>query len=95
MAVFGIIDQFNLKSGEFKEYLERAEQYFVANDIDEDKKKIAVFITRYRGGNVWSFKKFTGSGKTYKEVSDALLNHLNPKPIAIVFIPGIRKFAET
>ena len=45
MAVLGTIDQFDIKSGEFEEYLERVEQYFVANDIDDDKKKVAVFIT--------------------------------------------------
>ena len=40
MAVYGDIENFDLKNGDIDEYLERLEQYFVANDIEDDKKSV-------------------------------------------------------
>ena len=45
MALLGKIDSFNLKSDDICEYLERVEQYFFANDIEDAKKKNAIFLT--------------------------------------------------
>ena len=45
MAVFGKVDSFELKSGDFVEYTERVEQFFIANEIEDANKKTRVFIT--------------------------------------------------
>ena len=45
MALLGKIDSFHLKSDDICEYLERVEQYFFANDIEDAKKKNAIFLT--------------------------------------------------
>ena len=49
MAVFGEIENFDLKTGDFEEYLERIEQYFVANEIDDE---MSYFYNGYRKGHL-------------------------------------------
>ena len=84
MAVFGTIEQFHIKCDEFGEYLERVEQYFVAND---DKRKVAIFITAIGKDTYGILRSLLSPAKphekTNKEISEALLKHLNPKPIII------------
>ena len=43
--MFGSIDAFAVHVGDWNEYVERLEQYFIANDIEDDKKKTAIFLT--------------------------------------------------
>ena len=43
MALLGQIDSFNHNSDDICEYIERADQYFYANDISDAKKKTALF----------------------------------------------------
>ena len=45
MAVFGTINSFNIKDGDFDGYNERLNQYFVANKIVDADQKRAIFIT--------------------------------------------------
>ena len=46
MATFGLVEQFNLTGKEkISEYLERLEEYYVANDIDNERKKKAILLT--------------------------------------------------
>ena len=45
-AIYGAIEEFDLINGiKINEYIERLEQYFIANDVTEDKKKSAIFLT--------------------------------------------------
>lgn len=41
-SLLGSIEQFDPKYGDWSEYTERLEQYFLANDINDDKKQTAV-----------------------------------------------------
>ena len=41
MHLLGKIDSFKLKSDDMYEYIERVDQYFLANDVNDAKKKIA------------------------------------------------------
>ena len=87
MAVFGTIEPFDVKCDEFGEYLERVGQYFVANDVNDDKKKVAIFITAIGKETYGILRSLLAPAKphkkTYKEISEALLKHLNPKPVII------------
>ena len=42
---FGTIKHFDIKYVDWDEYIERIEQYLIANDIDDEHKKVAVFFT--------------------------------------------------
>ena len=44
-AKLGHVEPFNVQTDDWSLYTERLSQYFVANDITEDKKKVAVFLT--------------------------------------------------
>ena len=43
MALLGQIDSFNHNSDYICEYIERVDQYFYANDINDAKKETAIF----------------------------------------------------
>ena len=45
MALLGLIDSFNHNSDDMSEYIERVDQYFYANDINDAGKKTAIFLT--------------------------------------------------
>ena len=45
MALLGRIDSSDLKTDNITEYIERVEQYFIANDVTDEKKQTAIFLT--------------------------------------------------
>ena len=45
MALLGKIDSFYHNSDGISEYIKRVDHYFFANDIDDAKKKNAIFST--------------------------------------------------
>ena len=45
MALLGQIDSFNHNSDDICEYIERVDQYFYANDINNARKKTPMFLT--------------------------------------------------
>ena len=87
MSYFGVISPFNLQHGDFNEYMERLEQYFVANKIEDDKQKTAIFITVI-GEETYSLLRnlmapIKPHSKSCTELANLLIEHLNPKPIVI------------
>ena len=44
MALQGRIGSFDLKTDNITEYIERVGQYFIANDVTDEKKQTAVFL---------------------------------------------------
>ena len=44
-AQIGHIEPFEIGSDDWDSYAERLDQFMLANGIDDDKKKVAVFIT--------------------------------------------------
>ena len=87
MALVGRIGEFNEGSEDFSCYVERLEQFFVANDIEEADKKRAVFLSSV-GPKTYALVKHLLSPdlpntKTYKEITDTLKTHFSPEPILI------------
>ena len=86
MAVYGEIEPFDVKDGDFEEYKERLDQYFVANDV-VDEKKCAVFISVVGKDAYGVIRSLVApakpSEKTYTQITTAFANHIKPKPIVI------------
>ena len=87
VSTFGNIDVFDVESGDFSEYNERIEQYFVANKIDEAAQKRGIFITLI-GEQAYSLLRSVlapekPNTKSYEELSKTLCDHLKPKPLVI------------
>ena len=45
MALVGKIDSFNHNSDDICKYIEKVDQYFFANDVNNAKKKTVIFLT--------------------------------------------------
>ena len=87
MALVGKIDSFNHGSDDICEYIERLDQYFFANDINDAKKKTAIFLTVI-GNDTYSLLRnllapVSPSTKTVEELFEILKEHLKPQPIVI------------
>ena len=87
MAVLGRIDSFDLKTDNITEYIERVEQYFIANDVTDEKKQTAIFLTVV-GNKMYSLLKNllapeSPAGKTVNTLSETLIDHLKPQPVII------------
>ena len=90
MARIGIMEPFNLDSGElWSQYVERLERFFVANDIGVAKQRavllsgIAIRAAGYKLlQNLCCPEKPTD--KTYAVVVELMQTHLSPRPSEIV-----------
>ena len=91
MALLRKIYSFNHQSDDICicecEYIERVDQYFFAKDIDDAKKKTAIFLTVI-GSNTYSFlinllPLASPSTRTVQELFEILKKHLKPQPIVI------------
>ena len=86
-AKLGHVEPFNVQTDDWSLYTERLSQYFVANEITDDTKKVAVLLT------VMASKAYellhsllapvVPSTKKYDELTAVLLGHLKPKPLVI------------
>ena len=86
MAVYGRIDEY-LPSQDWSEYVERLEQYFVANGVNNADKKRSILLTVI-GANMYSLVRNLVSpskptDKTYEELTRVMKDHLQPKPLII------------
>ena len=87
MAVLGQIDSFNHNSGDTCKYIERVDQYFYANDINDAKKKTAIFLA-FIGSDTYSLLRnllapVSRSTKTVEELFETLKEHLKLQTIVI------------
>ena len=87
MAVYGKIEEFNAEREAWDDYIDKLDNYFSANDINDEKKQAAIFLTVI-GSETYSLLKNLLApdkltGKPVKALSDVLKIHLNPKPIEI------------
>ena len=69
------------------EYIERDEQYFIANYVTYEKKQTAIFLTVF-GNETYSLSRNllepeSPARKTVKILSETLTDHLKPQPIII------------
>ena len=87
IALLGKTDSFNHKSDDICEYNERVDQYFFVNDIDDAKKKTAIFLTVI-GSDTHSLLKnllalVSLSTKTVEKLFKILKEHLTLQQIVI------------
>ena len=85
-GVFGTISEFIPDNECFVEWLERLEQWFIANNIEDNEKKRALllsFIGSSRYKLIRSLAQNKPTGKTYEELAKLMKDHLEPKPNVI------------
>ena len=85
--LLGSIEQFDLNSGNWNEYVEHLEQYLIANEIVDPQKKVAVFLTII-GSETYSLLRnllapVKPATRTFEDLIGELKKHLNPTPIVI------------
>ena len=78
MALLGRIDSFDLKTDSITEYIEKVEQYFIANDITNEKKQTAIFLTIT--GNETLIKKFASTRITGRKDNKNATRNINRRP---------------
>ena len=81
--MFGHIDAFGFEADDITEWIERLEQWFVANDIEDVTRKRALLLSNIgaRGYKLArSLSQNDPTSKTYSELKKLLLDHINPKP---------------
>ena len=84
----GQMDPFDLDGGgNWCRYAERLEQYFIANGIQEDPKKVAVLLC-VMGEKPYELvhnllAPAKPASKKYQEIVDAMTEYLQPKPLVI------------
>ena len=86
MPSIQIINRFDEKKEDWSSYVERLEQYFVANDI-KNQMKVAVLISAMGPSTYGLLKNLTAPNKpntkSFAEFCGILESHLSPKPIVI------------
>ena len=86
-ALIGHVEQFKPGTDDWEQYTERLEQYFKANSIEADDKKLATFLTVIGPtayallSNLLAPEK--PATKTYAELVTVVRDHLKPKPLVI------------
>ncbi|XP_064406426.1 uncharacterized protein LOC135351366 [Halichondria panicea] len=103
MATHGTLGPFDLALGDWKSYVERAELYFTANDVDDNGKMRAILlsscgdVTYRRIKDVLSPR--TPAEVTFRDICTAMSTHLQPQPSEIVqrfrFNTRVRQPQET
>ena len=87
MALQGRIGSFDLKTDNITEYIERVGQYFIANDVTDEKKQTVVFLFIIGNETCSLLRNLLApespAGKTVKTLSETLLDHLEPQSIII------------
>ena len=87
MAVFGKIEEFDADNERWNDYAERIDQYFYANDIEDEKKQTAIFMTAIGSKTYGLLKSLIApekaTSKTFKQLHEVLLKHLDPAKIEI------------
>ena len=87
MSLLGKIDEFNCKDDDICEYMERVEHYFYANNIEDEKKQTAIFLTVI-GSEMYSLLRCllapdVPSTKSVQILCGRLKDHLKRQPILI------------
>ncbi|XP_011064377.1 PREDICTED: uncharacterized protein LOC105152048 isoform X2 [Acromyrmex echinatior] len=85
MSLIGNIEPFNPDQADITTYIERIEQLFICNDVNE--KKVPLFLTLL-GGEAYNVLKDLlspqlPSQKTYAALKETLINHYNLKRLVI------------
>ncbi len=83
---FGRVDEYKESKEDFESYMERFEQWLLANDI-ANEKKVSVFLSVIRADTYGLLKNLVTPTKpsemSYNELKAALLAHYRPQPLVI------------
>ncbi|XP_060070306.1 uncharacterized protein LOC132550276 [Ylistrum balloti] len=86
MAVYGKIESFDFEMN-WDEYVERVEQYFIANGVEDADKQRSILLTVMGQKMYGLVRNLTSpakpSAKTYDELKTLISQHLKPKPLII------------
>ncbi|GFO38215.1 Pol polyprotein [Plakobranchus ocellatus] len=86
-GTLGRIEEFNPAQNDLESYIERLEQYFVANNVTTEEKRTAVLLSVIGPKAYEVLKSLIApdkpSGKSYQELKSSLLAHYKPKPLVI------------
>ena len=87
MAVYGKIEEFDPNNEKWTDYADRIEQYFYANEINDEKKQTAIFLTVIGSTTYGLLKSLLAptkvTEKTFKQLHEVLKKHLDPAVIEI------------
>ena len=86
MPTFGQLSEFVAESKRMSSYLERVELYFLANNVQDDKK-VAVFLSSIGAKTYKVLRSLVSpdqpNTKTLDELKTLLRAHFEPKPLVI------------
>ena len=84
----GMMSYFDLFSGDWKSYVERAKLYFTANDIDDATKQCAIFLSSCGDGTYWRINDVlppqSPTEVALKDIFTVMTTYLQPQPSEIV-----------
>ncbi|XP_044184326.1 LOW QUALITY PROTEIN: uncharacterized protein K02A2.6-like [Acropora millepora] len=88
MATYGKIGEFTESEESWTHYIERLEQYFLANEVDEVGKKRAILLS-VCGSKTYALARdllqpVRPAEATFKTIVDTLDKHFSPRPSEIV-----------
>ena len=82
----GKIEAFDEINGDWNAYVERVEQYFIANGIKEEKQ-VAVMLSLMGNKTYGLLRNLSAPEKpsslSFKDIVETLQKHLSPKPLLI------------
>ena len=100
--VFGSISEFAFDVDDVTEWIERLEQWFLANSIDDTSKQRALLLSNIGAKGyklLRALSQNSPTGKSYAELKQLLSDHINPKPNEIsqrfVFYRRDRRVGES
>ena len=86
-TALGTLTPFVPDEEHFDSYVERLDAYFVANDIDDENKQVAVLLNCVGAKSYGTLKDLTSPDlpktKKYDELVNLLQEHLSPKPVLV------------
>ena len=88
MATYGEIGEFKESEESWTQYVERLEQYFPANEVENLGKRRAILLSVCRSKTYALARDLPQPAKpaetTFEKIVDTLEKHFSPKPIEIV-----------
>ena len=86
MTAFGKIESFDATKENWETYVERVEQFFLANDIDDDHK-VPTLLSLVGGKTYTLLRNLLApekpATKSFQQIVTTLQEHLSPKPLEI------------
>ena len=88
METYGKIGKFNESEESWTQYVERIEQYFLANEVEDAAKKRAILLSACRSKTYALARDLLQPARpavvTFKKIVDTLERHFTPRPSEIV-----------